>query len=92
LAHSFDVSCTCRTAHLSEVDDRKSALIGRTRCVRWCVKHPRNAAVKKRRFRPLAPPPLCVELQRDHPLLDHSRLVSLTPRESEVAMLVTEGF
>jgi hypothetical protein len=48
--------------------------------------------VKKRRFRPLAPPPLCVELQRDHPLLDHSRLVSLTPRESEVAMLVTEGF
>jgi hypothetical protein len=58
LAHSFDVSCTCRTAHLSEVDDRKSALIGRTRCVRWCVKHARNAAVKKRRFRPLAPPPL----------------------------------
>jgi DNA-binding CsgD family transcriptional regulator len=32
-----------------------------------------------------------LELQRDHPLLDHSRLVSLTPRDSEVAMLIIEG-
>jgi DNA-binding CsgD family transcriptional regulator len=32
-----------------------------------------------------------LELQRDHPLLDHSKLVSLTPRDSEVAMLIIEG-
>jgi DNA-binding CsgD family transcriptional regulator len=32
-----------------------------------------------------------LELQRDHPLLDHSQLVSLTPRDSEVAMLIIEG-
>jgi DNA-binding CsgD family transcriptional regulator len=32
-----------------------------------------------------------LELQRDHPLLDHRQLVSLTPRDSEVAMLIIEG-
>jgi DNA-binding CsgD family transcriptional regulator len=32
-----------------------------------------------------------LELKRDHPRLDRSQLVSLTPRESEVAMLVIEG-
>jgi DNA-binding CsgD family transcriptional regulator len=32
-----------------------------------------------------------LELKRDHPRLDHAQLVSLTPRESEVAMLVIEG-
>jgi DNA-binding CsgD family transcriptional regulator len=32
-----------------------------------------------------------LELKRDHPRLDHRQLVSLTPRESEVAVLVVEG-
>jgi DNA-binding CsgD family transcriptional regulator len=32
-----------------------------------------------------------LELKRDHPRLDHGQLISLTPRESEVAMLVVEG-
>jgi DNA-binding CsgD family transcriptional regulator len=32
-----------------------------------------------------------LELKRDHPLLDHTSLVSLTPRESEVALLIVEG-
>lgn len=32
-----------------------------------------------------------LELQRDHPLIDHSQLVSLTPRESEVVTLAIEG-
>jgi DNA-binding CsgD family transcriptional regulator len=32
-----------------------------------------------------------LELKRDHPRLDHGQLVSLTPRESEVAMLIVEG-
>jgi DNA-binding CsgD family transcriptional regulator len=32
-----------------------------------------------------------LELKRGHPRIDHAQLVSLTPRESEVAMLVIEG-
>jgi DNA-binding CsgD family transcriptional regulator len=32
-----------------------------------------------------------LELKRDHPGLDHGQLVSLTPRESEVAALIVEG-
>jgi DNA-binding CsgD family transcriptional regulator len=32
-----------------------------------------------------------LELKRDHPLLDHTPLVALTPRESEVALLIVEG-
>jgi DNA-binding CsgD family transcriptional regulator len=32
-----------------------------------------------------------LELKRAHPRVDHAQLVSLTPRESEVAMLVIEG-
>ena len=32
-----------------------------------------------------------LELKRDHPRLDHTQLISLTPRESEVAILVVEG-
>lgn len=32
-----------------------------------------------------------LELQHDHPSLDSGRLLSLTPRESEVAVLVVDG-
>ncbi len=32
-----------------------------------------------------------LELKRDHPRLDHGLLTALTPRESEVAMLVIDG-
>jgi DNA-binding CsgD family transcriptional regulator len=32
-----------------------------------------------------------LELKRDHPRLDYGQLVALTPRESEVAVLVVEG-
>jgi DNA-binding CsgD family transcriptional regulator/GAF domain-containing protein len=32
-----------------------------------------------------------LEIKRDHPRLDHAQLALLTPRESEVAMLVIEG-
>jgi len=32
-----------------------------------------------------------LELTCDHPRIDHAQLIALTPRESEVAVLVVEG-